>query len=79
MTDKQDEKDKVAALQALADAPARAGVKDHRLDDEDAPADGKKSYPLHDVLVDRDKTKIMVHVPEHEIPVLEAIHGEVGS
>lgn len=34
-----------------------------------------KAYPLHDVMVDRDKTKIVVHVPEHEILVLEAIHG----
>ena len=55
------------------------GVKDHRLDPVDGEEEvdnGKQSFPLHDVLVDRDKTKIMVHVPEHEIPVLEAIHGQ---
>lgn len=34
-----------------------------------------KSYPLHHVKIDRDKEHVTTYVPEHEIRVLEAIHG----
>jgi hypothetical protein len=34
-----------------------------------------KSFPVHQVMIDRDKSILAVEVPEHEIDVLRFVHG----
>lgn len=43
----------------------------------DQPADGMAMYPIFEVIVERSNNeKIVVEVPEYEVPVLQFLHGE---